>query len=47
VTVESPFRKKRGTLMKLNVKEDEEEDAMLEKLEADHKKIQPIFDEVL
>jgi hypothetical protein len=42
----SPMRKKKGTLIKLNVKEDDEEDAYLEKLEIEQKKIQPIFDEL-
>jgi hypothetical protein len=42
--VMSPFRKKRGTLVKLRVEEDDdEEDAQLEKLEEAHRKMEPIF----
>lgn len=46
VEVQSPFRKKRGTLVKLKVQEDDEEDLMIEKLEADQTKIQPFFEQV-
>ena len=45
--VMSPFRKKRGTLIKLKVDEDDEEDAQLEKLEEAHRKIEPIYQQIL
>ena len=48
VEIQSPFRKKRGTLVKLKtVADDDEEDAQIEKLEAELAKIQPFFDKVM
>lgn len=47
VEIDSPFRKKKGGLMKLKVNEDDAEDAYLEKLEADQKRIMPFFDQVV
>lgn len=43
----SPFRKRKGTLQKLKVQEDDEEDKQLEKLDDDMQKLKPIYDKVL
>lgn len=45
--IQSPWRKKRGTLVKLQTKDDDNEDAELEKLDEAHKKLKPIFEQVL
>jgi hypothetical protein len=47
VEIDSPMRKKKGALMKLKVNEEDAEDAYLEKLEAEQRRIMPFFDQVV
>jgi len=45
--IASPWRKKRGTLVKLQVNDEDNEEAEFEKLDEAHKKLKPIFEKVL